>query len=72
MASKRYQLKWVRENIRLNLRRVDGVIAEIVGTSLTMPALHDGEPWVDRLFERRQGLQITLAEVERQIQTVRA
>jgi hypothetical protein len=71
MASKRYQLKWVRENIRLNLRRVDGVIAEIVGTSLTMPALHDGEPWVDRLFERRQGLQITLSEVERQIESVR-
>ena len=72
MTTKRCQLNWVRENIRLNLSRVDRVIAEIVRTSLTMPSLHDGEPWVDRLFERRQGLQTTLAEVERQIQSVRA
>jgi hypothetical protein len=71
MITKRCQLNWVRENIQLNLSRVDRVIAEIVGTSLTMPALHDGEPWVDRLFERRQGLQITLSEVERQIHSVR-
>lgn len=72
MTTKRCQLNWVRENIELNLSRVDRVIVAIVGTSLTTPALHDGEPWVDRLFERRQGLQITLAEVERQIQAVRA
>lgn len=72
MTTKRCQLSWVRANIQLNLSRVDRVIAEIVGTSLTMPAVHDGEPWVDRLFERRQGLQITLAEVERQIRAVRA
>lgn len=72
MTTKRCQLNWVRENIELNLSRVDRAIAEIVGTSLTMSSLHDGEPWVDRLFERRQGLQITLAEVEQQIQSVRA
>jgi hypothetical protein len=71
MASKRYQLKWVRENIRLNLRRVDGVILEIVRMSVSMPGVPGDEPWLDRLFERRQGLQTTLAEVERQIQTLR-
>jgi hypothetical protein len=72
MTTKRCQLNWVRENIRLNLSRVDRVIAEVVRTSLNMPSAQAGEPWIDRLFERRQGLQTMLAEVERQLATFRA
>jgi hypothetical protein len=67
MRANRYRLGWLRENIEQNLSRVDSVLAEIVADSLGETSIEAGEPWVERLFERRRGLQSTLAEIEQQI-----
>jgi len=71
MRAKRHRLGWLRENIEENLTRVDRVLAEIAAESIGEWPLDAGEPWVERLFEQRRGLQTRLAEIERQIGTFR-
>ena len=72
MSPKRHHLDWVRENILQHLTRVDHVISDLVPASVGEPGVRGDEPWVEQLFERRQGLQSTLRDVERQIEQQRA
>jgi hypothetical protein len=66
-ANQRNRLDWVRTNILQHLSRVDRVIAEMIPGSGDLPGVRGDEPWVELLFERRQGLQTTLCEVEQQL-----
>lgn len=61
-------LSWLCMNIEQNLDRIDAVLAEILDETAGPLAVEAADPWVERLFERRRGLQSTLAEIERQIQ----
>ena len=72
MYANRHHLHWVRENILQHLSHVDQVLCAIVPASVGVPGARSDEPWIERLFERRQGLQSTLAEVEQQIGQQRA
>jgi len=72
MYTKRHHLDWVRANIVEHLRHADRVISAIVPASVGVPGVRGDEPWVVQLFERRQGLQSTLSDVERQIAQKRA
>jgi hypothetical protein len=67
MQGNQHHLHWVRENILLYLSQADQVLCTIVPASLGEPGARTDEPWIDTLFERRRGLQSTLAEVEQQI-----
>lgn len=67
MRAKRNRLSWLRGNIEQYLNCVDRVLAEIASESVGEWPLNPGEPWVERLFEQRRGLQLRLAEIERQI-----
>jgi hypothetical protein len=67
MRANQHHLHWVRENILRYLSQADEVLCAIVPASLGEPGARSDEPWIDTLFERRRGLQSTLAEVEQQI-----
>jgi hypothetical protein len=60
MNAKRPYLEWLRQNILWHLSRADRTIVGI------LPA-DNNEPWIKHLFERRQSLQSTLWEIERQL-----
>lgn len=68
MNATRHHLDWVRANILEHLSRVDRVIAEMVPSAAGVPGVRGDEPWVERLFARRQSVQSKLFEVERQIE----
>lgn len=72
MVAKPHHLDWLRENIEQHLSRVDQVIAAVVPASAGIPGVSGDEPWVERLFERRQSVQSTLFELEQQIDSRRA
>lgn len=67
MRAAKIHLNWLCRNIEENLNRVDAALVEILDDTAGQQAVEVAEPWVDRLFERRRGLQSTLAEIERQI-----
>jgi hypothetical protein len=61
-------LNWLCRNIEENLDRIDAVLSVILDETAGPSTEEAAEPWIDRLFERRRGLQSTLADIERQIQ----
>lgn len=71
MDSQHNQLDWLRQNLLQHLTRIDRVLAALVPIGVGLPGVDREEPWLVPLFEKRRGLQVTLCEVERQIERYR-
>jgi len=67
LRASQHRLDWLRQNVEQYIAEVDGVLAQIVPPTLGIRDFGDQEPWVDRLFEKRHGLQMMLADIKRQI-----
>lgn len=67
MYAKTHHFEWLRENIEQHLTRVDRVIAALLPASEDAIGHAEVEPWLDELFERRQSVQSTLFDLDRQI-----
>jgi hypothetical protein len=65
----RRRIEWVRDSIEQELGLVDGFLAEIVPSRPGLPGAYGDEPWLIRLFAKRQTLQSTLCEVKREIRS---
>jgi hypothetical protein len=72
MDSQRNYSDRLRQNLLQHLTRIDRVLTSLVPIGVDLPDVDSDEPWLVPLFEKRRGLQMTLCEVERQIERYRA
>jgi hypothetical protein len=70
MISQRHHFELLRENVLQHLSYADDAIVKILDTDDA--EVSEDEPWLTELFERRQSLQSTLADLEQQIKQLSA